>query len=853
MKETILLAPGANEKELLQALALRGKNTIGVRVLGGFALAERVLMRAGKPGAKNCLTLAEEAAIVWEILCESDVEYFRAASYLDAKNIAAALDLLRSWIPGEESDGMERVLGGGEFPEKNAALLEIFRRYQSIREARGREDTVSCMRRAIAEGETIAEEILCLEEYPLSPLERALGLAASGGDLRSGTLPELFGAEVPEKPDVKSYTAAYGAGNEAAAVLGRIYEDGLPFDACVIAAADPGAASQLWYDLSQLYRIPVTFGCGIPMLNTFPARLLKALDRWEREGCCGADAWKALAADPAFDRAKLDEFLPEGEKASRGQLLELCGSLRLGRDGAENRRRLEAYRIRLPQESGERKLAEAAGRLAAVWEKGYASVLRTFGRIRKGPDGGADRAALRSLCAELDALKDLPGGGAEERLIPTLLSGSVGGQGSTPGALHLTSLQGAMSSMRENCFLVGLSADVFPGAAEEDYLLADSDWERLATGDAPTSERKVRQKMEEYDRLLRLCAALGCSVHLSFPDYDPAELKQRNVSSLVLNTFRRQFGRDARPEDLNSAGYYERIFTLGDAYGREYKAGGRSGGSMQEAKAAAAAYDLERAWSPTAIDAWRTCPRRFFLRYALQLPEPEEDDPYRVIDPAARGNLAHDLLETLAPETEREPFLRRAGEAFDAFLLRRPPVNAEAADHAREDFMQMMENAYDADPRNLPLAAEHELQAEHPSGVKIYGRPDRIERTPDGKIIVVDYKTGRSVKHVPNDFDSCLQALLYAFVLEAREKGSGEEKELDAIGQVDHVEFRYPAVNAVVSCGWNAEMKQKLSALLARFAADLQAGECRPGPVCDDYCGFRGICRGEEEETEGEE
>ena len=67
--------------------------------------------------------------------------------------------------------------------------------------------------------------------------------------------------------------------------------------------------------------------------------------------------------------------------------------------------------------------------------------------------------------------------------------------------------------------------------------------------------------------------------------------------------------------------------------------------------------------------------------------------------------------------------------------------------------------------RGAKSLSEETMHGGHPSGLKLYGRPDRVELDENGDGVVVDFKTGRRVAQQPNDPAGCRQTLIYAWML----------------------------------------------------------------------------------------
>ena len=131
----------------------------------------------------------------------------------------------------------------------------------------------------------------------------------------------------------------------------------------------------------------------------------------------------------------------------------------------------------------------------------------------------------------------------------------------------------------------------------------------------------------------------------------------------------------------------------------------------------------------------------------------------------------------------------------------------------------------------------------HPSGITLKGIPDRVEKTEDGRYRIIDFKTGRRVTHKPDDIETCLQVLIYAFMM--------EQEGLDITG----CEYRYLRNRQTVSCRYDAEMKDQLHARLTEFKEALLSGDfpCKPG---DDHCRFcrlETVCGKERNAEDGED
>ena len=329
MKEKIIFAPGANGSELLRTMAIRGNSSIGVHIMGGFELAEYALMRAGKTDGGQVLSTKEQINLVNRLIEQTGSKYFSRHSFSDAENLVRAMDSLRTVIPANEEDEIKKTLSKGPFPEKNEAILKIYGAYRQYLKENGLTDRIDTVRRALELSPKIEADMITLREFPLTPLENAL-LNKVAKTVFEKSLTELIGGP---KTGTVDYTSAYGESNEVVNILGYIISNGIPLDKCTVAVTDTKIYSQLFSDFAQQYNIPVTFGCGISIMNTNPAKLLKKICEWNDTGTNTSSALESMLFSPCFDASKMVEFFG-GDTGRKDcfKAVRLAGQLRLGMD-----------------------------------------------------------------------------------------------------------------------------------------------------------------------------------------------------------------------------------------------------------------------------------------------------------------------------------------------------------------------------------------------------------------------------------------------------------------------------------------------------------------------------------------
>ena len=144
----------------------------------------------------------------------------------------------------------------------------------------------------------------------------------------------------------------------------------------------------------------------------------------------------------------------------------------------------------------------------------------------------------------------------------------------------------------------------------------------------------------------------------------------------------------------------------------------------------------------------------------------------------------------------------------------------------------MMENAYETDPGMDIVLSEEKKTVKHPVGITLRGIPDRVEKNKDGRYLIVDFKTGRRIKHKEDDIATCLQVLIYAYMM--------EQSGYDIAG----CEYRYIRSRKTVACRYDAAMKEKLAARLTEFRDSLLSGNypCAESKENCRYCKLGAIC-----------
>ena len=165
--------------------------------------------------------------------------------------------------------------------------------------------------------------------------------------------------------------------------------------------------------------------------------------------------------------------------------------------------------------------------------------------------------------------------------------------------------------------------------------------------------------------------------------------------------------------------------------------------------------------TPTRLNAWLDCPRRYRMTY-LDRPSPPKGPPW------AHNSLGASVHNALAgwwrlPLPERTPVA--AGTLVERGWIEEGFADARQSARQRARARQMVES-YTAglDPADEPVGLERTVAA-RTDRIAVSGRVDRLdERTADGRgaeLVVVDYKAGRHLLTV-DDARGSLALALYA-------------------------------------------------------------------------------------------
>jgi ATP-dependent helicase/nuclease subunit B len=418
------------------------------------------------------------------------------------------------------------------------------------------------------------------------------------------------------------------------------------------------------------------------------------------------------------------------------------------------------------------------------------------------------RAAVFDLLHELALLDGIgPEPDVEEfvRLLGHELERPAGRVGRFGHGVFVGRLVDAVGADLDLVVVVGAAEGVFPPRARDDALLPER--MRRAAGGAM---RPRGTSAEEEVRDARAVLAAAATSVITFPASDPRSQRAQQPSAFVLqlkgepdyvDSFEWWLASGRPPAtttefDLaellraRAAGQPIDHLPLVAAAGLERglaAAGARAQGAFSQWSGSvgrwpALADDLRHPRSPTGLQQWATCPFSYFLGRVLGVRDLQDPGDAETITAMDRGSLVHAILEQF--------FAQRLGRAVDAewtsadyHELLTVADEVEGIFRARgltgrsllwkaewaalRRHLRKILDADGRDPRLVGVApAEVELafgfEGEPTPPVQIDlgdgrrlnfgGRVDRIDRSPDGrKLVVLDYKTGSAYNYAVID------------------------------------------------------------------------------------------------------
>lgn len=413
------------------------------------------------------------------------------------------------------------------------------------------------------------------------------------------------------------------------------------------------------------------------------------------------------------------------------------------------------------------------------------------------PEKTAARDALFEAASELRHL-DLAGPAPRPPLIQSAMEDAIASKGGWTGksgtGVVIGGYADAVARDLDVLFLLGAAEGLAPARIRENPLLPDSVRAMLGGG-LPTVEQRAEASKEQFYAAL----AAGSERTITYPRGDlrgsgsyqvsrwitakpdrelqsfahGIENSAPTVASLPPTAQEWRLRRILTAEERTAALRDDTALQRALAVTRDRRDGifSRFNGNLG---AHGIIVDPEKALSPTRLEDWVTSPFSYFLKHVLKVNILEDVALEVQISPQQRGILVHQVLEDyvrsitkdgLPPSSGR--LLELANAAFaeaanpawlshvwerNQAMLRQDLERVFADDHDRfaEGWSYLAEEAsFGFGPENTDSHPPVELALDDGTVVRFRGKVDRIDRHNDGRVRVIDYKTGKADKYKP--------------------------------------------------------------------------------------------------------
>jgi ATP-dependent helicase/DNAse subunit B len=270
----------------------------------------------------------------------------------------------------------------------------------------------------------------------------------------------------------------------------------------------------------------------------------------------------------------------------------------------------------------------------------------------------------------------------------------------------------------------------------------------------------------------------------------------------------------------------------------------------------------EHRWSGSRLEAYRTCPFSFFIGSALRL-EPKAE-PSEGLDARQLGSIYHRILErvylSVADPGDLAQLLAALPEAAGVVLDEAPQregfretawwaqTRAEIVEVVRSSLQALGEIQGEFIPYQyeVPFGLEGRPPlsvSDGPDRFLLRGYIDRVDRTPDGRLRIIDYKTGGPSAYGKNALTEGKKLQLPLYALAARDAlGLGEPAE----GFYWHIGRAEPSGLSLRNFEGGPEGAMHVAAEKAWEAVrGARAGHFAPRAPeggCPSYCPAAGFC-----------
>lgn len=852
LQNKIIFSNSIDKNEALKTWSLFGLASFNTRILGTFDICKYTLNLNNIKLNSELIDSSKQNLIYYSILSKIDTDYFKYTNYTDIIKIANSIDKIRKFYTSNNKDTIHsfwnNFINKSQFKKKNTAIYKLYKQYTDYKLQNNLIDEIDLIKFTLnLKNVKYPNKQLCIFiKENLTPLDlRVLSkFDTVDTDFKFYKYINNSNSNNKDSVFVDTFVKSYGACNEVEWIINKIYQENLPLDQTQIVIADNIEYSQLFYNLCINKNIPANFKCGVGLSNSNAFNVLSNLNTWNKDGFNGSDYLKQLIINPSFDTNKLLEdikfnqikceynesntFSNPNYDISIDNVLEMCGNLKLSFDKQANDRKLKTYEHsnykfptwgRNSNQSSLKNTAlyECAKNLANIIEKGLVYIVDQYTNTQTNNTTVKDfeLASKKQIINELTnflniySYHDLP------YLIDLLSTKLCKFSNTEDGQLLICNIEQFNSMYRKYIFICGMSADNFPGNFKEDFLILDNDYCTIEKYNLkgketdvkiyyPTSTNVIKDKLDKLKENISISNKLGCNVYVSWPYFNLTTLRYSNPSSflyMLKKNNHTSFYDLIASNQIENAGFFNSSINKYTKICRKY-IDGYVFQPHERHNCNNAEVDMKKSkFSPTELEKFLHCEKRFFYDVLLGLNCQENDDPNIGIQAITLGSILHDCYKKLSATNKNSKYILNKDEfisyginKFEDYFKYRPPISKHNYKKILSELNFWLSQIYDQDKKiaHKTILYEKYISKKISNFIEIGGYPDRIEVNENNNVVIVDLKTGSSNKHFEkfkNKYPdgekyNAIQGLLYAYIYE-------QNKNLKNINSCS-VEFRYP-------------------------------------------------------------
>lgn len=343
------------------------------------------------------------------------------------------------------------------------------------------------------------------------------------------------------------------------------------------------------------------------------------------------------------------------------------------------------------------------------------------------------------------------------------------GDGSALPAVIATDVMSFRGRAFEHVFVVRMQDDLFPQRRNDDPLVPDHDRHLLGM-------REIGDGRDEERLLFELLLDASPNVHFSFAATDGFGKVLR--PSPLLRPFTTTPAPAEEPRSRGTEEHQRQLQLLAKA-GLPTEFDGYLFATQHDDAVRARLLEKLRTISPTQLEDYGECPQKFLLKHILGAVDIDDPERELQLHHREKGKLDHTILERFYREIaaldldDIERFLPRVEalveSAFDDLDEQQPPFNRAMRDIERRATKRVLRefvtrdlgdlNANGLRPKHFEYRfgpPRHGAESQHPEpfvvdaggvAITIGGSIDRIDVDAEGRHRIVDYKSGKALRH----------------------------------------------------------------------------------------------------------